>query len=146
MEKLDRLIRTLEALPSTIENLMEEALELSEPDMAQMQRDQWAKGEYADGTPIQPEYKPFTKRKKIAEGKDPGKVTLKDKGRMYGATFSNVSNKTVMFGSKDSKAPALFDKYGKEGPLLGLQPQNIKDLSLLKLKPYVLQELRNSLK
>jgi hypothetical protein len=85
----------------------------------------------ADGTPIEPEYKPLTISIKNSVGQPTDRVTLKDTGAFYGSFFIVYGPKYFAIYAKDGKTRKLISKYGTE--IFGLNDVAMSKL-LVKIK------------
>ena len=78
-----------------------------------MERDRLFRGEWADGSQIEPPYKPFTSNAKAAKGLPDDRVTLFDTGAFYGAFTVEMDGHDLLFTSADPKTGKLVEKYGE---------------------------------
>ena len=70
-------------------------------------------GEDGEGRKLIP-YTPFTRAKKISEGRDPNIVTLFDQGDVYNSADLTLINDYVLnIFFTDPKTPDLLEKYGQ---------------------------------
>ena len=109
-------------------------------DMIIMQQEHIFEGKRSDDSRIEPEYTNFTIQIKAAKGQPFDRVTLFDKGDFYEAMFFRVEDNKLIFGSDDSKALKLIEKYDKDSELFGLNQDNKKqrnDMLLEKLIDYI---------
>ena len=90
-------------------------------------RAQMLEGLDKQGNEIIPPYKPFTRERKIEEGRDPDKVTLFDKGNFHREMFMQNDGKQILIDSKDEKTNELMIKYDKNDTILGI-PNDKKEI------------------
>lgn len=108
----------------------------------QLQRQQLLAGTDSRGSKITPEYKESTRRKKIRQGKDPNKVTLKDTGRFHRAIRAEQRGNSIAITSTDSKTGELTTKYGDQ--IFGLNEENLDQVRRLVAQPLI-ERIRKSL-
>ncbi len=117
-------INNLKRIKSQIPSEVEKCIKDKEEDIVNLQQDQLYSGERADGSKIEPFYKPFTIQRKQERGQPTNRVTLFDHGNYYKGFkikyFGNQSKIDIF--NTDSKATDLSDKYGKN--IVGLNPEN----------------------
>ncbi len=106
-----------------------------EAEVIDMNTQQLEKGIYCDGTPILPEYTPFTVSLKKERGRVTDRVTLKDEGDFHDAFFVTYGDDYLVLDSRDPKTNKLKNKYGEE--IFGLTQDNIKEVTEL-IKPDLL--------
>jgi hypothetical protein len=70
------------------------------------------------------QYSPATKRIKQAKGQDISHITLLDTGEFQGKLFLDTKQLPIFIGSKDSKTPKIFKRFGPG--VLGLTERNEK--------------------
>ena len=90
-------------------------------------RSQMMLGLDKEGNEIIPPYKPFTRERKIEQGRDPDTVTLYDKGGFHGQMFMQNDGKQILIDSKDEKTDELMLKYNKKDTILGI-PNDKKEV------------------
>jgi hypothetical protein len=103
-----------------IDDAVQLSIEDTRVDITAAQNQQMADGKQSDGKNISPGYKPTTIAIKKRKGQPYDRVTLKDTGAFYKATFADVRDKEIIIDSADSKTEALLKKYGDK--IFGLQP------------------------
>jgi len=96
-----------------VEGEMEVLLRKAEPKIIEANQAQMYAGFRADGTSIEPEYTPFTIKKKKDKGHPSDRVTLKDTAAMYNAMKLDDSDPYKVI-STDIKFKSLMNKYGEE--------------------------------
>ncbi len=125
---VDEYIKNLEYVKANLR--LEEAKVVSNNKdlILDLNREQlYEKGINNDGTPITPEYRPFTKRLKQSVGAIWSHVTLFHTGQFYrGFDLVKTGNGFSVF-SRDSKSSLLQDKYGSK--IFGLTESNEKILN-----------------
>jgi len=89
-------------------------------------REQMLLGLDKNGKEILPEYKQFTRERKIEKGRDPDTVTLYDEGDFHRNMFMKNDGSKILIDSKDSKTDELMLKYNKQDTVLGI-PQPAKE-------------------
>ena len=89
-------------------------------------REQMLLGLDKNGKEILPEYKPFTRERKIEKGRDPDTVTLYDEGDFHRSLFMQNDGAKILIDGKDSKSDELMLKYNKQDTVLGI-PQTAKE-------------------
>lgn len=117
-------INNLKRIKSQIPSEVEKCIKDKEEDIINLQQDQLYSGERADGSKIEPYYKPFTIQRKQERGQPTNRVTLFDHGNYYrgfNIKYFGTQSKIDIFNT-DSKATDLSDKYGKN--IVGLNPEN----------------------
>lgn len=95
-----------------IERVVDRAIDVHEPDMVDIQRQQLADGQTSQGTAILPFYKPLTVRLRRIEGLQTDHVDLKRKGGFYqGVNARRKGAGKTEIDSSDGKSARLQAKY-----------------------------------
>lgn len=89
-------------------------------------RDQMLLGLDKNGKEIFPEYKPFTRERKIEKGRDPDTVTLYDTGEWHRSLFMKNDGAKILIDSQHELTDELMLKYNKQDTVLGI-PQPAKE-------------------
>lgn len=128
-EKLDRLIRQMEAISSDekLEPIVGRALDEQTDLMATLNREQLLDGERADGSTITPAYKPRTIAAKRRRGQPTNKVTLLWDGDFHHSIKASRKGGVYELDATDKKAPDLREKYGED--IEGLTDEHVAEVS-----------------
>lgn len=89
-------------------------------------REQMLLGLDKNGKEILPEYKPFTRERKIEKGRDPDTVTLYDTGEWHRSLFMKNDGAKILIDSQHELTDELMLKYNKQDTVLGI-PQTAKE-------------------
>jgi hypothetical protein len=109
---VDRSIGALKEILENWDGVVDEILDSLMGDFVGMEQERIFSGANADGSMIEPEYTPFTKRVKRSKGQPADRVTLFDTGRFYDSMFAERSGDVVLFDATDNKRDKLVRKYG----------------------------------
>lgn len=115
--------------------------------LARIQRLQMLMGEAADGKKIG-KYKsvPYALRK---QQQNPlagfMNVDLRLTGYLHGETVIDVRANSVVFENADSKADKVFEKFGGEERILGLNEKNASEFSKQHLAPEALKRIKQKI-
>lgn len=124
-DAIEQLQKKLRSLPDAIDDMMQRITEENRAVIEDKNIAQLEAGLDAEGSPIEPEYSPFTVAYKKSIGQPFDRVTLHDSGSFYKGMKANVfSNGFEMFNS-DSKWGKLTEKYGD---VAGLSEKSIEEL------------------
>ena len=137
---LQKMLSGFQEVISNFDIETENILKRMGDDMIIMQQEHIFEGKRSDDSRIEPEYTNFTIQIKAGKGQPFDRVTLFDKGDFYEAMFFRIEDKKLIFGSDDSKALKLIEKYDKSGELFGLNQDNKKqrnDILRGKLLDYI---------
>ncbi|OYW20311.1 MAG: hypothetical protein B7Z54_01505 [Sphingobacteriales bacterium 12-47-4] len=143
-----QLIKKMEAI--SLQSEAEAAINQTGELGADIIAGQLAQGQRADGTEITPFYKPSTieiKRRKSGLAGITDRVTLYDTGSYYRGLYVTAKGGNVFYGSRDSKANKLQDKYGNRGGkgLLGFNRDGKSEYTPI-LKKAFIANVKNRLK
>jgi hypothetical protein len=122
-DKLDKLIRRLQALPETARKITEQQLDAQVDFMADLNREQLQAGLNTDGSEIEPPYAMSTVMRKSILGQPTDKVTLFDYGDFYAGIVFRKFGDIYEAQSTDWKDEMLQAKYGSK--ILGLSPESV---------------------
>lgn len=116
LQKLMLLEQKLESFPTKVSEAVNDALDaLDKTDLLEkMNVEQLNKGKRADGSEIEPAYRPKTRARKIKLGLNPDIVTLKDKNEFQPSIRTRRYPGKVELTATDKKAQQLSDKYGEK--------------------------------
>jgi hypothetical protein len=89
-------------------------------------REQMLLGLDKNGKEILPEYKPYTRERKIEKGRDPDTVTLYDTGEWHRSLFMKNDGAKILIDSQHELTDELMTKYNKQDTVLGI-PQPAKE-------------------
>lgn len=101
-----------------VTQLAEESLNATSEPAVDIIAGQLAMGMRADGTEITPSYSPLTielKKKKSGLSAITDRVTLYDTGQYYAGLYQVAKAGKITWGSRDSKADKLQQKYAGRG-------------------------------
>jgi hypothetical protein len=97
--------------------------------IADLNATQLSQGLRADGSELLPSYADATVAAKRLAGKVSDHVTLLDTGAFYRGLYAAVQGEQVEYGSRDSKADKLQEKYStSKGSIFGLNEDSREDL------------------
>lgn len=121
-----------------IEVVIQASIEQTKEAAAQLNRDDLSVGLLATSNPIVPRYSPGYAHKKGFTTPD-----LYVTGGFYRGIYAKVGQKTIDFGSTDSKAGSLEAKYGKF--IYGITQSSKSAYALGTLRPALNQNLRTAI-
>lgn len=131
MTAIDTILNKLEKIKVDRDKIVLEVIKQFEEFILSEQRKQMYSGENADGTSIEPGYKPLTISIKNSVGQPTDRVTLKDTGAFYSSFFIVYGPKYFAIYARDGKTKKLISKYGTE--IFGLNDVAMSKL-LIKIK------------
>jgi len=136
---IDNIVVKLEKIKVDRDKIVLDIVKQFETFILDEQKKQMYSGANADGTPIEPEYKPLTISIKNSVGQPTDRVTLKDTGAFYGSFFIVYGPKYFAIYARDGKTGKLVAKYGTQ--IFGLS-----DLAMSKLLIKIKSDLRTKIK
>ena len=139
------MLSVLENLKDKIENLpikqfLGEAVEENEAFITDLNAEQMYKGQRADGSEIEPEYKNLTRQIKQMKGQPFDRVTLRDTGSFQRKIEIETDRDGFDIFSTDHKEKDLKEKYGNE--IFGLTKESKQELKDERLKESLQQKTK----
>lgn len=139
MTAIDNIVTKLERIKVDRDKIVLDIIKQFETFILDEQKKQMYSGANADGSPIEPEYKPLTISIKNSVGQPTDRVTLKDTGSFYDSFFIVYGPKYFAIYARDGKTNKLIAKYGTQ--IFGLN-----DLALSKLLIKIKSDLQIKIK
>lgn len=131
MATIKGLLRKMETLDT--DKICVETMQDSADAMEVKQREQLFSGETAQGTDIQPPYRPLTVAIKMEKGQPYDRVTLRDTGSFYQGLYVRVDSSTITTDSTDEKTMKLKEKYGEQ--IFGLNDKFASEVMRETIRP-----------
>lgn len=110
MATVAEMMRRIDAVD--IDQIVEDSIQATKGELLDQNRAQMEAGQTKEQKPITPLYAPSTIARKKRKGQPYDRVTLKDKGDLYGKMDAQVDNEQVLIGSGVEYAKHLEKKYG----------------------------------
>lgn len=142
----ENIAKISNTISGNLKQVADDAISYATADMADMNVEQMLSGIAANGRPITPEYRSdaYAQFKRATGGKAPfGTPDLHLTGDFHEGLFARYDGNSIVFGSTDSKAGDLADKYGND--IFGLTDENKEDIKDGVIFPEVLKWISEQL-
>lgn len=126
-----------------IERVVADTVDDHEEDIVDLNREQLAEGQNADGSDIRPDYTEVTEFIKKSKGQRSDVVTLEDTGSFYRGFYKKRVPGGSEINSRDSKTAELVEKY-RDG-IFGLTVASRDELAD-RMKPTIQDKYRQAIR